>query len=106
MASLFAKNKQGLAESREQMLDLYLVNLLRQPERVSGQYIHHTYSIYILPSTQWPYVHYIDHTYWIYTSMLHLRDLYTHHTYPIYTYLVYMYTTITYGLLLGVINSC
>ena len=52
MASLFAKNKQGLAESREQMLDLYLVNLLRQPERVSGQYIHHTYSIYILPSTQ------------------------------------------------------
>lgn len=32
---MFAKNKQGLAESREQMLDLYLVNLLRQPERVS-----------------------------------------------------------------------
>ena len=34
MTSLFAKDKRGLAESREQMVDLYLLNLLKQPERV------------------------------------------------------------------------
>lgn len=34
MTSLFAKDKQGLAESREHMIDSYLVNLLKQPERV------------------------------------------------------------------------
>ncbi|KAF6020735.1 hypothetical protein EB796_020985 [Bugula neritina] len=34
MTNLFAKDKRGLAESREQMIDFYLVNLLKQPERI------------------------------------------------------------------------
>jgi len=36
MTSLFAKDKKNLAEARENMVDLYLVNLLRQPERVKA----------------------------------------------------------------------
>lgn len=33
--SLFSKDKRGLAEKRETIIDVYLCNLLRQPERVS-----------------------------------------------------------------------
>lgn len=34
VAGLFTKDKRGLAESREAILDNYLINLLKQPERV------------------------------------------------------------------------
>lgn len=34
MFSIFTKDKRGLAEKRETLLDVYLFNLLRQPERV------------------------------------------------------------------------
>ena len=36
VTSLFTKDKRGLAEKREIILDSYLCNLLRQPERVGS----------------------------------------------------------------------